>query len=193
MKLTAFVSALILTTGLQAATVIDFSFTGMKETTQMSVMGSGELSFADGLSSVTASQLYTFEYNSTESGSGHSVVLPTVMMSDVKTFDLELTQGVPVFAELVTNYDDVIVNGDFQIGAIFGNAPFSAYQDGATGVVSWDIACTGCAAPGVPIVTAGPVAPEPLSLALCGLGLIGLATASKFRRFGSRHTSSPAL
>lgn len=164
----------------QAATVIDFTFNGVKETTQMQVTGSGELSFMDGLTDVTLGQLWSFGYNSSETQMGNTTVLPTVNLDDLTAFNLSRGEdGMPSSVTLTTGYQDVVAHGQFEMGQVFGTGQFSVggYQDGAIGDISFTV-CEDCIPVGVPQHTANiNEAPEPAALGFLGgvLLLVGAA------------------
>lgn len=166
----------------QAATVIDFTFNGVKETTDMQVTGSGELSFADGLTSIGLGQLWSFGYNSSETQMGNTTVLPTVNLTDLTAFSLTMGEdGMPSSATLTTGYQDVVAHGQFEMGQVFGTGQFSVggYQDGATGDISFTV-CEDCIPTGVPQHTANiNEAPEPASLGLLGGALLLVGAAAR--------------
>lgn len=164
----------------QAATVIDFQFAGVKETTGMLVSGTGQLSFADGLTEVGLSDLSSFEYTSSEYLRGSTWQPAPIALSDITSFDLTMGEnGMPSTASVTTDYASGMAQGYFAMGDTFGSgqATIGAFQDGAAGDLTFSVTY------GVPLAAhdvSATAAPEPLSIALCGLGLI---CAAGWRRF----------
>ena len=157
---------------LASAATIDFSFSGQQLTSQQTATGTGSLAFADGITTVGLPDLTAFFYSGTVVTSYFAAPGTTIQsfgLSNLADFALIIT-GASVSTFKLDTTPSVNL---LQVFSVFPTS-FGIYGN------------TGGDITGPITITGVDLAPEPVPVALIGLGLAGLGLWRKNRLSSSR-------